>query len=226
MAIFIKILLLLHIGAGFGSLVLFWLPIFTKKGGNLHRKIGKLYVYFMWVVVITAGILSIKNIFKGYYEAAALLGFLTIATSNPLWNGITILNLKKGLTKNYRTVYLTLQITLAISGALLIAYGFSLTENAFGILMIIFGFLGLSAIPDIYQKIKKPPQKVNWLYEHLSAMVISGIAAYTAFFAFGGRYFFQNLFTGYFEIIPWISPTIIGVFVIKMYKRKYNKKPC
>jgi len=53
-------------------------------------------------------------------------------------------------------------------------------------------------------------------------MIVGGIAAYTAFFAFGGATFFGNLFDGYAMIIPWILPTIMGVGLIKWYKRKLN----
>ena len=52
-------------------------------------------------------------------------------------------------------------------------------------------------------------------------MLVSGIAAYTAFFAFGGRVFFESLLTGYWAVLPWVAPTIIGIGAIK-YLEKYN----
>jgi hypothetical protein len=43
----VKILLFPHVTFGFISLVLFWLPVFMRKGGKGHRVVGKLYVYAM-----------------------------------------------------------------------------------------------------------------------------------------------------------------------------------
>ena len=82
-----KALLSTHVIAGFISLVLFWIPIFTKKGGKIHTLVGKIYIYLMWIVVISAGILSVENAYQGNYLMASFLGFLTLITSNPLWYG-------------------------------------------------------------------------------------------------------------------------------------------
>jgi len=83
--IFTSIFLTIHISAGFTSIVLFWLPMLSKKGGKLHVKSGKIYVYAMWVVVITAAMLSVKNVVIGAYGPAIFLGFLSLITSGPLW---------------------------------------------------------------------------------------------------------------------------------------------
>ena len=90
MEVLSKSLLAIHIFCGFCSIVLFWIPIFVKKGGNIHVKIGKAYVFLMWIVVLTAAILSIKNIIIGAYIMAAFLGFLSLITANPLWYGIAV----------------------------------------------------------------------------------------------------------------------------------------
>ena len=58
-------LLPLHIAAGGVSLILFWLPILTKKGRTAHRRIGLVYVYAMSVVVVSAFILSGIYILSG-----------------------------------------------------------------------------------------------------------------------------------------------------------------
>ena len=87
--------------------------------------------------------------------------------------------------------------------------------------MLFFGILGLSAAGTILKDYKNPPKESNWFLTHLTGMLISGIAAYTAFFAFGGRSLFGHILTGHWMIIPWVAPTIIGVIAIKILKRKY-----
>ena len=90
-----KIILFIHIAIGSISLLIFWIPVFTKKGGKLHNKAGKLYVYTMWIVVITAAFLSIINLLQKDYITAAFLGFLTLLTGHPLWYAVAILKHKK-----------------------------------------------------------------------------------------------------------------------------------
>ena len=218
-----SIVLTIHIIAGFSSLLLFWIPAFTKKGGINHVKMGKIYMWLMWTVVITAALLSIKSFYVGRIEAAVFLGFLTFITANPLWKGIAILNHKKGLPKSFQTTHLMFELLIFISGVLLLSYGIYLKGQGGAILMIIFGILGVSNLGSIIKLIKNPPQKMDWFMEHMKDMITSGIAAYTAFFAFGGRTLLGDIFTGYWMVIPWVAPTIIGVFAMKYLEKYYQK---
>ena len=95
MEFIVKTLLFLHVTFGFTSLVLFWLPVFLKKGGKGHFIIGKLYVVAMWIVVATAALLSVKNVIIGKYFMSAFLGFISLITANPLWYGMAILKKKQ-----------------------------------------------------------------------------------------------------------------------------------
>jgi len=219
-----SILLTIHIIAGFSSLLLFWIPAFTKKGGVNHVKIGKIYMWLMWTVVITAAFLSMKNLYLGHVEAAAFLGFLTVISANPLWKGIAILNHKKGLSKTFQRTHLMFEILIFVTGVLILSYGIYLKGQGGSILMIIFGILGVSNFGPIIKLIKNPPQKMDWFTEHMKDMIISGIAAYTAFFAFGGRTILGHIFTGYWMIVPWVAPTIIGIFAIKYLEKYYARK--
>lgn len=217
-------LLTIHVIAGFFSLALFWLPIFTRKGSINHVKMGKLYMWLMSIVVLTAGILSIKNFYIGQTEAAAFLGFLSLITANPLWKGVAILNQKKGLSKSFQQRRLAFEILVFLAGVALLSYAYYLGGEGGAVLMIIFGILGVSNIGTVITLIKNPPQEIDWFVEHGAEMMVSGIAAYTAFFAFGGRTMFGHIFTGYWMIVPWVAPSIIGTFGIIYMKKYYAQK--
>lgn len=219
-----SILLMIHVAAGFSSLLLFWIPVFAKKGGINHVRIGKIYMCLMWLVVISAAILSIKNFYIGRIEAAAFLGFLTIITGSPLWKGIAVLKHKKGLSKTFQQTHLLFELLILVAGVLLLGYGIYLKGEGGAILMIIFGILGISNLGTVVKLVKNPPQKMDWFMEHMKDMIISGIAAYTAFFAFGGRTLLGDIFTGYWMIVPWVAPTIIGIFAIKYLEKQYLQK--
>jgi len=217
-----KGLLSIHVMAGFGSLVLFWLPMFTRKGGQWHRRIGKAYVWLMWIVVSTAAILSIENLIGGQYQIAAFLGFLSVITANPLWFGISVLKNKEELSLSYRKAHLGFNIVIFLFGALLLGYGIALKGQGAGILMLIFGFLGVSNIGSIINAIKTPRTQTNWFDSHLTELITTGIAAYTAFLVFGARQFLEEMVTGYWAIIPWLLPTFVGVFAIRFARRYYK----
>ena len=223
MELFSKIFLTLHIAAGFTSIVLFWLPTLSKKGGDFHVKVGKLYVKAMWVVVITAMLLSIKNVIIGQIPPAIFLGFLAIITASPLWYAIAILDLKKGQSESYKRKLFYFNILIASYAIGMIIYGIQF-EGSMRILMFIFGGLGLTAIPDIMKYLSKKPSRLTWIQEHLVGMFTTGIAAYTAFFVFGGQNFFRGIFTGYWSILPWVAPGILGTIANFYFSNKYKPK--
>mgnify|MGYP000435942374 CR=1 FL=1 len=225
MEILVKILLFVHVVAGFSSLVLFWIPAFTKKGGRTHNITGRWYVRGMWTVLITAALLSIKNFIMGNTEIAFLLGFLTILTMNPLWFGDTILKHKKGLSPTARKQYFYQNVVRFVASVGLTIYGVTVGVQNGGTLMIIFGIIGMSNVGLVIKLFKNTYQSQPWIMEHLHGMIVSGIAAHTAFLAFGGRSLLGELLTGQWMIIPWVAPTVIGLITIKLLKRKYARKP-
>lgn len=222
-----KFLLGSHIFFGSISLIVFWLPaVFTKKGGEWHNKIGRIYVRLMWFVVISAGLMCLRNIFfVGNYNAAIFLGFLTLITAHPIWHGTAILKYKTEQPRSFVQMHMSFRAVIIIAAFGMIAYGVYLHfQGEVHPLLFIFGILGASDLPAWLKEIKNPIKNANWLTEHLSGMIISGIASYTAFFAFGGRAMLGKILTGYWQILPWVLPTIIGIIAIKYQKKKYEKK--
>lgn len=217
-----SILLTAHIIVGSLSLVVFWIPVFVKKGGDLHAKIGKIYVILMWMVVLSAFVLSILNVMRGRLIVAGFLGFLSLLTAQPLWYGMAILKHKKTISAKVRKIQSILNYSIFISGLGLILWSVLLGVQNEAILLLIFGILGVvSTFGSIF---KKQGVQKSWLEEHIEGLVGTGIAAYTAFFAFGASTMMGGIFTGSLIAIPWILPTIIGTFIIKRMKRKMGLK--
>lgn len=221
-----SILLPMHITAGFISLILFWVPVFTRKGGKVHNLTGKAYVWGMWITVASAAALCLINLAKGRYISASFLGFLTLITSQPLWYGITVLRHKRGLPTKDAWIRKMLHLALFTFGSALIVWSLLLKVQGPAILLMIFGVLGVAGSREAFMPISRLKSEVSWLADHLANMIITGIAAHTAFMAFGGRQFFSELFTGSWVAIPWTLPTVIGVIAIKLAKKRMglNKK--
>ncbi|MEQ8879789.1 MAG: hypothetical protein RLQ12_09170 [Cyclobacteriaceae bacterium] len=218
----IDVLFYIHVIAGTVSLIMFWIPVFAQKRKGLHTAIGKWYVYCMWAVVITAFLLSVKNFTIGRYNIAFLLGFLSLVTANPLWYAIRIMKSKKTHTDTFLLTYLILHIAIVLLGGSLLIYGLFFVETSAKYLMIIFGSLAVLDIRELLRVREMKSSQPVWYKVHYSGMITTGIAAYTAFFAFGGSRFLANILTNEWQLIPWTLPAVIGILSIRImnYRRK------
>ncbi len=215
-----RILLIIHIAIGSISLIIFWIPLFAKKGGKLHNKVGMIYTYTMWGVVISAALLSLLNFIQKDYITTAFLGFLTILTGHPLWYAVAITKYKKEIPASLIKIRKVILSVLVLSAAGLVVWSILLKLQGPSILLLIFGVLGLLQLPLLLRSTEKLQNEGNWLAAHINGMVTSGIAAYTAFFAFGGSTFFGGIFTGPLVAIPWVLPSIVGTIFISRELRK------
>ncbi|MFK8163379.1 MAG: hypothetical protein AB8H12_13035 [Lewinella sp.] len=218
-------ILTIHVAAGFTSLALFFIPAFAKKGGKLHNTVGRWYVYGMWTVIVTALLLCAARLYQGHFFQAMFLGFLALLTSGPLYHGIAVLKNKQGPSTRMQRIYLAYRITLASTGTYLLGAGLGWWGPGGHTLLIIFGTLGMViTIPSLMDEYRGKQKEYDWLIEHFSGLLITAVAAFTAFFAFGGRRIMGNLFGGHLEIIAWVTPTILGVAFIRYYKWKLRRK--
>jgi len=217
-----KFILGIHVSAGTFSLISFWIPAFTRKGGRTHRLVGKGYVITMWIVVVTALLLSVINLSNQKYIIAAFLGFLSILTAQPLWYGIAILRYKNAIPDSILNIRKALHLVLTLGGAGMIIWSILLKLEGMTSLLMIFGILGLTSVFAVLKNKEKTRKETHWLWEHISGMIVSGIAAYTAFFAFGGSTFFSSILPDSFQIIPWVLPTIIGVISLRILRSKWD----
>ena len=210
-------LLALHVAAGVLSLVLFWLPILTKKGRTVHRRIGLVYVYAMSVVIVSALILGSIHIFSDAEDGLAFL-FLSVLTMVPLVSGVQVLKAKRP-TPGYRRLRMVLAgLLFAVSVVLLV--GWQLRDSG---LLLGFGIIGLlGSGNDFRQFVRAGGSGKTWLREHYEAMLFSGAAAYTAFFVIGG----QNLLllTGWWTLAPWVLPTLLTVAPLPLVHRRFKQQ--
>ena len=75
-------------------------------------------------------------------------------------------------------------------------------------LFTLFPIVGFAAAWSTWQFFRHPPADRRWWwYEHFGGMIASGIAAHTAFGAFGIRRLFPELQLGPWGLMPWIAPS-------------------
>jgi hypothetical protein len=233
-----------HIAAGSLALIAFWIPVAASKGGRLHVRVGWFYTICMAIVVATALTMSglvfaaplrVRNLSRALSpsEAAqfiresrqmafflAYLGGVTLAAG---WQGISALRTRRD-PKSMRTPFAfglnTLVILAALGSLALGVYRQSTIFMAMSLVGFLVGGGNLSYL------LRAPAGRMDWWYQHLSSMIGTGIAGYTAFIVFGGRRLFAPLVQSRYFILLWILPTVIGSPAISLtvayYKRKFR----
>ncbi len=237
-------LLYIHIALGSIVLLLYWLPVFARKGSRLHINAGKAFYYLMLLVAGSGMLLSSLTLYDpvAIYDTAQtmtaaqqqrmlvwrvplsqFLLLLSLLTWVTVRHAIGVLRARDNRALLRRVTY-TGPVLLLIPAAIFVALQGIKTGMP---LLIIFAVVSLVTAISICVYVYKAAVKPRaWIIEHFSAMVGSGIAVYTAFFAAGGRQLLAPLLPGQWQLLSWLAAPVIGVTVLMAlkgyYQRKYN----
>ncbi len=227
-----EILRYTHIIGGFVGLFLFWIPIFSKKGGKIHRQTGKYWSWLGRVVVLSAlaGLFLYipqiieKNVSPNNYAFLLFLGYLSIVTYVIIAFGVAVLDSKKD-PKVMNTAYWKTMLAICFAASIfIISFALIVKPGSMAVLLALSP-IGILTGFQILQYIRgKQGSPKAWLYEHLNSMLGAGIAFHTAFAVFGITRIFDIGLEGTIAIIPWILPALIGIPAQFIWKRHYQKK--
>ncbi|MBA3647403.1 MAG: DUF2306 domain-containing protein [Chitinophagales bacterium] len=218
MDLFFKTLLALHIASGFTALTSGLIPMFSKKGGNIHRRFGMVYFWAMFGVFCTAipmsfmhtnfflfaiGIFSFYQTFTGYRHTK-IKNNMIVPIPDKISTWITF---STSICMIVYSVYLAMHSIWQPASVL----------TVFGAICLLLTVHDLQR----YRRLKKSMQdKQAWYFGHITRMAGSYIATFTAF-AITNLIFLPS-------IIAWLAPTVIGVFLItrsvNYYKNKFRMK--
>ena len=104
-------LLPIHIAAGGLAIILGAVALSVKKGGNIHRRSGLLFVYAMLVMGVSAAILSLLN---GRVDGNVLAAVLTVYF---VGTALTTVRPVSSWTRRINAMALTVAVVLAAGGA-------------------------------------------------------------------------------------------------------------
>jgi positive regulator of sigma E activity len=226
-----------HVLFGTAALMLFWVPIFTQKGQLNHKKFGRAYRNVMYAVagsgsamaiivialplVIKPQLANAENVDQAvqnvryFWLFLLYLGLLSFTTTR---HGDAVLKAGNDRSNLRHFSYVAPLFMLAIGGLVFIVIGSQLGQT----LHLLFGILGcLVGISMLRYVFKLALPKNAYLLEHIGSMIGSGIGAYTAFFAFGGRHLLEGI--GSFQLVFWIAPGVLGSIFSFYLTRKYRK---
>lgn len=235
-------LLTAHIIVGTIAVFAFWLPVIARKGGPLHVRAGRIYAWTMYAVSATAIVMSLAVLFdpvgirfpdrdlqmqtafavaNGNRMFATFLLMLGLLVLSALRHGLLALRVRRGEVDALRaTSHRLLIVTLGVMGVIVSVIGFRNWE----LLLMIFGVLSISGSISMLRETLRPkltPREA--LIAHFDGLIGTGIGAYTALFAFGGREFLSTLLSGQWQVVPWVTPAIIGMLAGAWLKRQYSE---
>jgi uncharacterized membrane protein len=212
--------LAVHITAGASAFALAPVALLTAKGGQAHRRWGKIYFWAMAVVAVTALVMAA-------YRPVLFLALVAVFSFYSTFVGYRVLG-QKAAYKGEKTAtaldWFAAGFTF-VSSAILAALGAVRLESVqqLGVPAIVFGCLGMwIAGTAVWKFTHRPKEKMFWWYAHLGGMIGSYIAAWTAFSVVT----IGPLLHGAWWI--WIVPTGIGIPAIvattAYYRRKFTPK--
>jgi hypothetical protein len=214
--IWMKCLLATHVTAGFGAFVLAPVALMTAKGGRQHKRWGRFYLWCMGLVAATALPMAL-------FRPVLFLALVAILSFYLAFTGYRVLKLKSlppGISAQPADWIVTGGCFLSSAALLVLAVWRPALVQHMGIVAILFGALGIRASGmHLVSLVRKPTDKMSWLYKHFQHFIGSYIAAWTAFSTVALPRLFGH------TVWLWIWPAAIGLPAIVLttayYKRKF-----
>jgi hypothetical protein len=197
--------------------------LLSMKGGRTHRMFGKLFFIFMIITGILALVVSNLPGHKNFFLFSVGIFSLYMVSSG--YRYLALDNLHKGQKPEIIDWLLTIAMAifgfvLFIGGILQLCkiYSLGFGNNWFGIVLMVFGFLGLMMVKDDLKNYRgKVEFRNQFILMHITRMVGANIAAFTAFMVVNNAILPP--------IVAWLSPTVVGIPIIIYWKRKQEKIP-
>ena len=224
-----------HIVTGAVGLVAFWGPVALAKGTTLHRRIGKVFVVALLCTGTSALLMSLCTLWdpQGTHPHLAthpvfadpqlirmvfgwlMLG-LSLLTLNLVWYGWQSARNKRQHARNLEWRTLLLQALTFLAGLNCAWQGLRIGQPL---------LLGMTAIgwatvgTNLWFLLRRSPGPVDWLKEHIKALVGAGISVYTAFLAFGAVRTFPALAL---HPVLWAIPLTVGLILIVYHQARVS----
>lgn len=205
--------LIIHIVCGFTAFIVAPIAMAVKKGGDAHRRWGKVFFWAMCGVSFAALIMAPMHNNLFLTLVAVFSFYLAFSGYRALY--------RKNL-KSWREVKFIDWFVVCLNGVfclVLIIIGIQKLPDAFGTISIVFGSIGLiNSSRDLVSFIRPRNVKGKWFFSHMGGMIGAYIAAVSAFSA-------VNLNFEWLPVsIQWLWPTLIGVPAMLFWMRSYRAK--
>ena len=214
--------LLVHVAAGSGALVTFWINALMRKGTASHRRVGRSYLLAM-LLVLASGVPLMATLYaRGQSWAALFLGYLLLITGIACWSAWRAIRHRNERARYFGIAYWVQAASVGLAGLGIVVAGVS----GGVLLMQVFGAVGVLAFIDAVAKHRRAPRDPKWwLREHYGSIIGTGIATHIAFFGIGLRNVLPGLDPQLQQAIAWLLPLAVGIAAAVWLDRKYGRAP-
>ena len=201
-----------HIAAGGISLISGPAAMIAAKGGRSHRLWGKIFLWSMVYIFVSAIIL-------GSYHWKPFLLMVSVLSFYLVYSGTRTLHQKQvHLGKGVMWYDWAVGFVSGLFMLAFLAWSINLMVNGTNVILILFFSIGglFSIVTELKRYRSRTETRHGWLYNHIGRMVGGFIAAVTAFST--------NVLTFLPGIAQWLWPTLIGTPLIIYWVGTYRKK--
>src|ERR1700729_2848490 len=159
--LWVKIFLAIHIAAGASSFLLAPVALATAKGGRQHKRWGKVYLWSMGVVALTA-------LPMAFFFPVRFLALVAVFSFYYAFSGYRVLRLKELARGGSAELidWIAGVITFAASALLAwLSWFHPESIEVLPLVGVIFGFIGMrGAATQMWSFVRKPTEKMFWWY--------------------------------------------------------------
>ncbi|MEO7036972.1 MAG: hypothetical protein ABI548_23685 [Polyangiaceae bacterium] len=221
MALIFRIVLGIHIIAGAAALLVFWIPLVTRKGGRTHRRAGWAYVTAAGIVALTgvasAGRIIVYDPHPHAWRAGIFLVYVGLFAAESALLGARALRPQTRADSVQNAVDLVPSLLLVAGGVALAAFGVSQAR----LLFVLFAALGVGqGVMHLRSWLTHRKTREGRLLAHMSAMGTSCITTLTAFIVVNA----PRLGMRTFDPRLWAVPIVVLSLGLSIVRRHHAKR--
>lgn len=212
---FYSFFLLLHVLTGSLGLLSGSINLILKKGGKIHKTIGRVFVFSM----ISTALIALLLCFLKTNFFLLIIGVFTLYLVGTGQRYLYMKNLSRG--GKPKIVDWLLSSAMGIVGLIFMGWGIFLLvkKNSMGWSLMLFGTIGLLSVrKDFENYLGKSRKKQFWLRAHIARIVGAYIASLSAFLVVN----YSRFSVPIPEVVYWVLPTLILTPLIIYWIRKYS----
>jgi hypothetical protein len=218
---FLQAIRWLHVLASVTALATLAVPLVARKGGGLHRRVGRVYVRAMAAAIASSVVASGWRLaldpVPGRRVRAVFFLYVALLAGTSLSAGMRALA-TKGRAAPSRHPWDVGLPALLVAGAVALALFGARTGVA---LFVGFAPVGLLIGAGQLAYWLRPPQtRTHFVVAHMNGMVASGIAALTAFLVQSA----PRLHLGQFSLLVWLTPAVVGATLLRVFRARDRRR--
>lgn len=215
--------LALHVAVGAVALLGFWTAALAPKGRPLHRLAGRIYLWAMGGILLTALPLALSYFGRGQALPGVFFLYLEVLVGASVVVGPRAVRLKQDFAAYSSGIYPVLAWAQLGSGLAVAAIGLWAGQ----VLLTVFGLVGVGrSVQMLLQRGAASPAPGWWLREHFTAMIANGIATHIAFLGIGlMRILPADLAAKMADLhLSWFAPLAVGFGAITWLRVRHRRR--